>query len=70
MGSSSVMDYLGQTGLDTLEGADILKEAPKMYSSTVEYPDTTIGAKLKGISQIHQAGFGTRILYCDPRQLR
>ena len=65
MGSSSVMDYLGQTGLDTLEGADILKEAPKMYSSTVEYPDTSIGAKLRGISQIHQAGFGTRILYCD-----
>ena len=64
MGSSSV-DYLGQTGLDTLEGADILKEAPKMYSSTVEYPDTSIGAKLRGISQIHQAGFGTRILYCD-----
>ncbi len=65
MGSSSVMDYLGQTGLDTLQGADILKEAPKMYSSTVEYPDTSIGAKLRGISQIHQAGFGTRILYCD-----
>ena len=65
MGSGSVMDYLGQTGLDTLKGADILKEAPKMYSSTVEYPDTTIGAKLRGISQIHQAGFGTRILYCD-----
>ncbi len=65
VGSSSVMDYLGQTGLDTLEGADILKEAPKMYSSTVEYPDTSIGAKLRGISQIHQAGFGTRILYCD-----
>ena len=65
MGSSSVMDYLGQTGLDTLEGADILKEAPKMYSSTVEYPGTSIGAKLRGISQIHQAGFGTRILYCD-----
>ncbi len=65
MGSSAVMDYLGQTGLDTLEGADILKEAPRMYSSTVEYPDTTIAAKLKGISQIHQAGFGTRVLYCD-----
>ena len=65
MGSSAVMDYMGQTGLDTLEGADILKEAPRMYSSTVEYPDTTIAAKLKGISQIHQAGFGTRILYCD-----
>ncbi len=65
MGSSAVMDYLGQTGLDTLEGADILKEAPKMYSSTVEYPDTTVAKKLKGIAQIHMAGFGTRILYAD-----
>ena len=65
MGSSTVMDYLGQTGLDTLEGADILKEAPKMYSSTVEYPETTIAKKLKGIAQIHMANFGTRVLYCD-----
>jgi uncharacterized protein (DUF1501 family) len=65
MGSSAVMDYLGQTGLDTLKGADILKEAPKMYSSSVEYPDTTIAKKLKGIAQIHLANFGTRILYCD-----
>ncbi len=65
MGSSAVMDYLGQTGLDTLEGADILKEAPKMYSSSVEYPDSTIAKKLKGIAQIHLANFGTRVLYCD-----
>jgi len=65
MGSSTVMDYLGQTGLDTLEGADILKEAPKMYSSTVEYPDTTVAKKLKGIAQIHMANFGTRVLYAD-----
>ncbi len=59
------MDYLGQTGLDTLKGADILKEAPKIYSSTVEYPNTAIAKKLKGIAQIHLAGFGTRVLYCD-----
>ena len=65
MGSSAVMDYLGQTGLDTLEGADILKEAPRMYSSNVEYPDSTIAKKLKGIAQIHLANLGTRILYCD-----
>ena len=29
IGSGAVMDYMGQTGLDTLEGADILKEAPR-----------------------------------------
>ena len=65
IGTGAVMDYLGQTGLDTLEGADILKEAPKMYSSTVEYPDTTIAKRLKGIAQIHMADLGTRIFYVD-----
>lgn len=65
IGSGPVMDYLGQTGLDTLEGADILKEAPKMYSSSVEYPATPIAKKLKGIAQVHMANFGTRIFYCD-----
>jgi len=65
VGSGPVMDYLGQTGLDTLEGADILKEAPKMYTSTVTYPNTPIAKKLKGIAQVHMANFGTRIFYCD-----
>ncbi|MDH3601265.1 MAG: DUF1501 domain-containing protein [Candidatus Tectomicrobia bacterium] len=65
VGTGPVMDYLSQTGLDTLEGADILKEAPQMYSSTVQYPDTPIAKKLKGIAQVHMANFGTRILYCD-----
>ena len=65
IGTGAVMDYLGQTGLDTLEGADILKDAPKMYSSTVEYPDSTIAKKLKGIAQVHLANFGTRDFYCD-----
>ena len=65
IGSSAVMDYMGQTGLDTLEGADILKEAPLMYSSSVEYPDTSIAKKLKGIAQVHMANFGSRIFYVD-----
>ena len=65
IGTGAVMDYMGQTGLDTLEGADILKEAPKMYSSNVEYPDTSIAKKLKGIAQVHMANFGTRVFYVD-----
>ena len=65
MGGSAVMDYMGQVGLDTLEGADVLKEAPGMYSSNIEYPDTTIAKKLKGMAQIHLANFGTRIFYCE-----
>ncbi len=65
IGSGFVMDYLGQTGLDSLAAADILKVAPQQYSSNVEYPDTPLATKLKGISQVHQANLGTRIFYCD-----
>ena len=65
IGRGPVMDYLGQTGLDSLKGADILKAATETYSSTVEYADTSIARKLRGIAQIHLADLGTRIFYCD-----
>ncbi len=65
IGNGFVMDYLGQTGLDSLKAADILNVAPERYSSTVEYPDTPIARKLKGVSQVHQADLGARVLYCD-----
>ena len=65
IGSGRVMEFLGQTGLDALKGADILSAAPERYSSTVEYADTTIARKLKGIAQIHMADLGTRVFYCD-----
>ena len=65
IGSGFVMDYLGQTGLDSLKAADILKAAPAKYNSTIEYPDTTLARKLRGIAQVHMADLGTRILYCD-----
>jgi uncharacterized protein (DUF1501 family) len=65
IGNGFVMEYLGQTGLDSLKAADILKAAPEKYSSTVEYPDTPIARKLKGIAQVHLAELGTRIFYCD-----
>ena len=65
LGSGPVMDFLGQTGLDALKGAEILSVAPSLYDSPIEYSDTTISKKLKGIAQIHLAGLGTRIFYAD-----
>ena len=35
IGTGPTMEYLGQTGLDALRGADIIKVAPQKYSSTV-----------------------------------
>ena len=65
LGSGPVMDYLGQTGLDSLAGADILKVAPQTYSSSIEYAETPIARKLKGVAQIHLANLGTRVFYVD-----
>ena len=57
------MDYLGQTGLDALKGADILRTAPEKYQSTVEYGDTAIARNLRAISQVLLADLGTRVFY-------
>ena len=62
---SGVMEHLGTTGLDSLKGADILKVAPGRYNSTVNYPNTSIGRKLRGVAQVHLADLGTRVFYCD-----
>ena len=63
IGSGLVMDYLGQTGLDALKGADILKTAPDRYVSSIEYADNAISKNLQGISKVLNANLGTRIFY-------
>ncbi len=63
IGTGPANDYLSQTGLDALKGADILNTAPEMYSSTIEYNGDMFSQWVKSIAQVHLAEFGTRILY-------
>ncbi|MBC51760.1 MAG: DUF1501 domain-containing protein [SAR202 cluster bacterium] len=63
IGTGPTMEYLGQTGLDALKGADIIKVAPELYSSTVEYGNTAISTALKDVAQVHLAGLGTQVFY-------
>ena len=63
IGTGSANDYLSQTGLDVLKGADILSTAPQRYSSTVEYNGDYFSQWVKNIAQVHLSDFGTRILY-------
>ena len=63
IGSGPVMDFLSQTGLDALRGADILSAVPKSYSSNVEYATNSFAGSMKGAAQALQADVGTRICY-------
>ena len=58
-----VMDYLAQTGLDVLTGADIIKRAPAMYESAVQYADNPVAKSLRDVARVHTTGLGTRIFY-------
>ena len=62
-GQDAVMDFLGQTGNDALKGADILRTAPGLYSSNVEYAANPIADSLKSVAQVMFANLGTRIYY-------
>ena len=63
IGTGEVMDYLGQTGRDALQGADIIRSAPERYSSTVEYAETPIAKYLRDIAQVYLADLGTQMFY-------
>ena len=62
-GKDTIAQFISQTGLDALKGADILRAAPRQYSSTVEYAHTPIAQNLKSISQVMSADLGTRVFY-------
>ena len=63
IGTGPVMDYLGQTGRDALIGADILKEAPERYTSTVEYAESPVAKYLRDIARVYLTDLGTQIFY-------
>ena len=66
IGSGAVMDYMADTGIDSLKGEDILKVAPQKYSSTVQYPEhadrpQAQGDRADSIWPIWAAGSSTAI---------
>jgi uncharacterized protein (DUF1501 family) len=63
VGTGVVMDYLAHTGLDVLKGADIIKQAPAKYTSSVTYADNPIARSLRDVARVHTANLGTRIFY-------
>ena len=58
-----MLEHIGQTGIDAMTGADLLKAAPLVYQSNVEYAPDPLSQSLRGIAQVHLAGLGTRVFY-------
>ena len=63
IGQGAVDDYIRRTGIEALQGADILRAAPGLYTSDVEYASTAMGGYLRDMAQVHNADFGTRVMF-------
>jgi uncharacterized protein (DUF1501 family) len=68
LGRTLVKEYISQTGVDALKGADILSTAPQKYASTVKYGADVVAQYLRNIAQVHFAGLGTRVMYTTAPQ--
>jgi uncharacterized protein (DUF1501 family) len=56
--------FIGQTGIEAQDGANILNKAARAYTSTTQYPtQNPLASNLRDIAKIHSAGLGTRIFY-------
>ena len=64
-GRGPIIDYIAKTGMDSLNGADLIGIAPELYTSEVEYGPSTIAQRLRDIAMIHLAGVGARVLYTE-----
>ena len=63
IGRGQVNDFIRRTGIEAMKGADILATAPGKYHSEVEYLLGNIGGYLRDMVQVHNAEFGTRVLF-------
>ena len=62
-GKDIIANFISQTGTDALKGADILRVAPRKYTSGVEYADNPIAQNMKSIAQVMTADLGARVYY-------
>jgi uncharacterized protein (DUF1501 family) len=68
LGRTFVKEYISQTGVDALKGADILSTAPQKYASTVKYGGDVVAQYLRNIAQVYLAGLGTKVMYTTAPQ--
>ena len=62
-GKDAILEAIGETGMSAYLGADILRTAPRKYTSSVEYADSPIAQALRDAAQVMFADVGTRVFY-------
>ena len=53
IGTGPVVDYIRQTVVNVMGGADILKNVPGQYASEVEYAANPIAQSLRDVARVH-----------------
>jgi uncharacterized protein (DUF1501 family) len=62
-GNNESLDYLVKTMTETMDNAQYIYQKSKIYKSTVEYPNTTIGKDMKTIGGLIISGIDTKVFY-------
>ncbi len=66
VGAGPVMEYITETGLGLVAGAEELKrKVPRSYESDVEYGNNEIAGVLRDVARVHLAGVGARVFYVN-----
>ena len=61
--SNELLSHVRAAAQTALSSSQRVRQAVARQSSSAEYPQTTLGKKLRGIAQLIQAGLSTRIYY-------
>ena len=63
VGMGQVDDFIRRLGIEALKGSDVLSTAPSKYQSEMEYMYGNVGEYLRDMVQVHNANFGTQIMF-------
>jgi uncharacterized protein (DUF1501 family) len=62
-GTNESLDYVVNTMIETIDNAQYIYKQSRIYKSTIEYPNTSIGKDIKTIAELIISGIDTKVFY-------